>query len=102
MYQYYRRFKNQDDKGIRRIHSFENFAACGRIQLPEIKIGKFHFQICKNLYAYGLYRSSAVGNFAAIGKFDNWKSFELDDMDLQCVDIPCYQLPMCISRQRAA
>ena len=77
-----------------------NSGAGGEFQFKKIQIRELYFQVRKNLYSGGLLRCSCPcinsphcenGIYGTSGR--------LRYMDLQSIDIPCYQLSLCTGHQ---
>ena len=85
---------------IRGIYRFQNSGAGGEFQFKKIQIRELYFQVRKNLYSGGLLRCSCPGipsSDCENGIYGT--SGRLWDLDLQSVDIPCYQLSLCTGHQ---
>ena len=89
------RFKNQNNEGLWGIYRLENFGIGRKLQLPQVQIGEFYFQICKNLYAGGLSRRSGSGHSAACDPDAvSAERAGMGRMDLQGTYISCNQLSL--------
>ena len=77
------------NKGVRRIHSFKDTGAGGKLPGKEIQERELHYKVLQILYPCRCDRRSAAGGHS----LDNHRRPQ--NMDIPCNDIPCDLMPLC-------